>query len=332
MSVDSADSDALRTARLAMLAALIDGDVKNARELALRLLEDGYAFDEIVEGVFAPVQGEFGRRWASGDLGVADEHAASEAVAQLITHLSAVAETPTGPKVVAVAPEHDAHGLGARVVTASLVLEGFDAVFLGASLPPEDLGDYLRAQEPYALILSCSVTAALASAARSVAAAHDEGIAVIAGGSALPDEERATRIGADSFARSARDVTLTLHDWAQTPPSSLQVAPDPIPEQRSLWTRSAAVVAAAMASASERAERPDRLADEMRWLLLVLESSVLLGEPNLLVEHLEWLRSVAPTHGVGRDTIDAGISALVDALDGDLGRLGRALATAYGVA
>ncbi|MEY2398627.1 MAG: hypothetical protein QOJ00_1801, partial [Actinomycetota bacterium] len=37
-------------------------------------------------------------------------------------------------------------------------------------------------------------------------------------------------------------------------------------------------------------------------------------------------------HGVGRDTIDAGITALVDALDGDLGRLGRALATAYGVA
>ncbi|MDP1795175.1 MAG: cobalamin-dependent protein, partial [Acidimicrobiales bacterium] len=253
MTVDSAGSDALRTARLVMIAALIDGDVRNARRIAMQLLDDGYGFDQIVEDVFAPVQDEFGRRWASGDLGVAEEHAASEAVAELITHLSTVAETPTGPRILVVTPEHDAHSLGARVVAASLVLEGFDAVLLGASLPPEDLGDYLRAQEPYALVLSCSVTAALASAARSIAVAHDEGIPVIAGGRGLPDPERASRLGADSFARSPRDVTQKLREWALAPREALQVGPEPIPEQRSLSARSAALVAASVAGAGELA-------------------------------------------------------------------------------
>lgn len=332
MTADSAGSDALRATRLAMLAALIDGDVHDARRLALGLLEDGYAFDDIVEGVFAPVQDEFGRRWAAGDLGIADEHAASEAVGELISHLSSVAEPPTGPRVVVAVPQHDSHGLGARVVAASLVLEGFDAIFLGASLPPEDLGDYLRSQEPAALVLSCSLTAALASAARSIAVAHEEQIPVIAGGRALADETRGAQLGADSCALSPRDVLATLHRWTQTPPDSLRVAPDPIPEQRSLWARSAALVAAATATAGERAERPDRLADEMRSLLLVLESSVLLGEQNLLVEHLDWLRDVGPAHGMARDAIDASVSALTDALDGDLERLGRALADAARVA
>lgn len=328
MSVEPASSDALRLARIAMLAALVDGDVHYARRLALRLLEDGHAFDQIVEGVFAPVQDEFGRRWAAGDLGIADEHAASEIVAALITRLSMVAEAPTGPKVVVVAPEHDAHSLGARVVAASLLLEGFDAVFLGASLPHEDLGDFLIAQEPSALVLSCSVTAALASAARSVAVAHAEEIPVIAGGRALPTPERSRRLGADSYARSPQELTVTMREWGESPPGSLQTAPEPIPEQRSLWIRSAALVAAAVADAGARVDRPDRLADEMRWLLLVLESGVLLDDEAVLAEHLAWLHNAGPAHGVNRDATRTAVSALIEALDGDLMRLGSALARA----
>ena len=63
--------------RLAMLAALVNGDVPLAYRIAVELLAHGVPFDDIVIDVLTPVQAELGRRWATGDLGVADEHAAS---------------------------------------------------------------------------------------------------------------------------------------------------------------------------------------------------------------------------------------------------------------
>ena len=65
-----------------------------------------------------------GRRWAAGDLGIADEHAASAAVDDLLVRLGATAESPSGPAVVVASAEHDAHALGGRVVASALALDG----------------------------------------------------------------------------------------------------------------------------------------------------------------------------------------------------------------
>ena len=91
MSIES-DRPAKAAERVAMLAALVNGDVPLAYRLALELLADGVPFDDIVIDVLAPVQAELGRRWAAGDLGVADEHAASAAVEDLLVRLGATAE------------------------------------------------------------------------------------------------------------------------------------------------------------------------------------------------------------------------------------------------
>ena len=56
--------------RLAMLAALVSGDVPLAYRLAIELLAQGVPFDDIAVDVLAPVQAELGRRWAAGDLGI----------------------------------------------------------------------------------------------------------------------------------------------------------------------------------------------------------------------------------------------------------------------
>ena len=139
--------------RLAMLAALVNGDVPLAYRLATELLAHGVPFDDIVVDVLSPVQEELGRRWATGDLGVADEHAASAAVDDLLVRLGATAESPSGPAVVVASAEHDAHALGGRVVASALALEGYRVMFLGASLPAADLADFLDMQQPLALAL-----------------------------------------------------------------------------------------------------------------------------------------------------------------------------------
>src|SRR5664279_2940351 len=134
--------------RLAMLAALVNGDVPLAYGLAVELLAQGLPFDDIAVDVLAPVQAELGRRWAAGDLGIADEHAASAAVDDLLVRLGATAESPRGPSVVVASAEHDAHALGGRVVASALALDGFRVMFLGPSVPAADLGDFLDLQRP----------------------------------------------------------------------------------------------------------------------------------------------------------------------------------------
>jgi methanogenic corrinoid protein MtbC1 len=327
MSIES-DRPPKAAERVAMLAALVDGDVPLAYRLALELLGYGVPFDDIVIDVLAPVQAELGRRWALGDLGVADEHAASATVEDLLVRLGATAEPPGGPAVVIVSPEHDAHALGGRVVASALALEGFRVLFLGASVPATHLGDFLEMQQPFALALSCSVPAALVGAARSVGVAHELRIPVVGGGRALPTADRASRVGIDALAHVPGDAVRILRSWELSPPDRLAVAPGPVAEHAALLRLRHSLIAGAIDATSHAQSTTAGLVEELQRVLQVLESAVLLQEPALVAEHVQWLHETGPVHGFATADIDAALGALAAAMDGDLQRAGAALRTA----
>lgn len=314
--------------RLAMLAAVVNGDVTLAYRLATQLLGQGVPFDDIVVDVFSPVQAELGSRWAAGDLGVADEHAASAAVYELIVRLGAIAEEPTGPTVVVACPERDAHALGARVVASALALEGFRVLFLGASVPADDLEDYLELHRPLALALSCSIPSALVGAARSVVAAHRVGVPVVGGGRAFTTERRALRLGIDAVGRAPSDAVNRVRAWEDSPPDCLADDPAPVPEQRVLADRSQRLIATALDAATNDGTGGDGLSDELARVLQVVEGVLLLDEPGLIDEHIEWLRDTGPAHGLRQASLDDALSALAAAMDGDLQRGGHVLRAA----
>lgn len=311
--------------RLAMLAALVDGDVTLAYRLATQLLTQGVPFDEIAVDVFGPVQAELGFRWAAGDVSVASEHAASAAVYELIVRLGVIAEEPSGPTVVVAGPARDAHGLGARVVATALALEGCRVLFLGASVPADDLVDYLELRRPVALALSCSMPSALVGAASSVAAAHRVGVPVVGGGRALPSDQRALRLGMDAFARVPRDAVDRVRAWEGSPPVHLGSGPAAVPEQRSLADRSQRLVATALDAAANEGLRRDGLSEELARVLHVVEAALLLDEPGMIGEQIQWLRDTGPAHGLPRALLDNVLGALAVAMDGDLQRAGHLL-------
>jgi methanogenic corrinoid protein MtbC1 len=316
-----------RDERLAMLAALLDGDVPLAYRIATSLLAEGVPFDELSADILAPVQHEVGRRWAEGDLGVADEHAASAAVEELVVRLGTTTEPPSGPPVVVTTAEHDAHILGARVVASVLALDGFRVQFLGGSLPAPDLADFLDAHAPSALVLSCSMATAVASAARSIAAAHAYDVPVVAGGRALASEDRAARIGADAYAVAPRDVVGVLQRWRATPPRTLRGVPDPVPERESFQRRAPALIAAALAGVAP-AGRERAFAAELDRLLQAVESALLVDDDQLLYDHVDWLRETGPAHGFARADVDAVLHEAARQMTGDLARAGAALGRA----
>jgi methanogenic corrinoid protein MtbC1 len=314
--------------RFAMLAALVNGDVSLAYRLATEFLAHGVPFDDIVVDLLSPVQAELGRRWASGDLGIADEHAASAAVDDLLVRLGAIAEIARGPAVVVATAEHDAHALGGRVVASALALAGYRVMFLGASIPAFDLADFLELHQPFALALSCSMSSSLVGAARSIAAAHELAIPVVGGGRALATHDRATRLGFDALASVPSEAVQILRDWELSPPGHLAVAPGPIPERAAFAHRGHALVSAAIEASAVGDTSASALGEELQRVLQVVESGLLVGEPVLIKDHLQWLRDTGPAHGLARTDIDAAIAALAEAMSGDLQRAGVALHTA----
>jgi methanogenic corrinoid protein MtbC1 len=308
IAMPDTEAPAFRAERLALLSALVDGDVTIALRLTTKLLDEGVSFEQLVTDLLAPVQHELGRRWATRDLGVADEHAASAAVEELAIRLAATLDAPRGAKVVVACAEHDLHALGSRVVAGLLTLEGFRALPLGPSIPPADLSEYLEMQEPLALALSVSVTSALANAASSIAVAHRAGVPVVAGGQAFGGrEQRARRLGADAFAPTPSGAIEVLRAWEVAPPQALVPAPAPVPEHDALLRVVPDVP-------------PGALADEMRRLIAVVESALLVEEPALVAEQIAWLRETAAAYGIDAGELDEGIRRLHDAIPADLGR------------
>lgn len=60
-------------------------------------------------------------------------------------------------------------------------------------------------------------------------------------------------------------------------------------------------------------------------MLQTVEGALLVREPALIKEYVQWLRDTGPSHGFALADIDAALAALADAMNGDLRRAGMAL-------
>jgi hypothetical protein len=169
---------------------------------------------------------------------------------------------------------------------------------------------------------------ALVKAASSVAAAHRVGVPVVGGGRAFTTEQRALRLGIDAFARFPMDAVERLEAWDVSPPAHLAAEPEPVDEQLGLADRSQRLILTALNAAESGETRRDSLFEELRRVLQVLEGALLLDDPDMLDEHIRWLRDAGPAHGLPQEPLDAALNALAAAMDGDLQRAGHLLAAA----
>jgi methanogenic corrinoid protein MtbC1 len=303
--------------RIALLAALVDGDLDTAVRVATGLLDEGVPFEALVADVLGPVQRELGSRWADGDLTVADEHAATAAAEDLVTLLAGGLTSANGPVVVVVCPEGDAHSLPARVVSAVLALRGYRSVLLGASLPAADLGDYLERHAPFAVALSISMPAALYRAVASIASAHAHGIPVVLGGRAVHDDELlARRLGVEAWAPSADAAATVLDGWQAGGRPFLVPAPTVPDECAAIDAHRAALLAAAVRP--DDAESGRDLVDEVDRLLDVVQGALLLDRPALLTDQVAALREIRNGRGPARPILDRVLGRLADAAAGPL--------------
>ncbi|HEX6373557.1 MAG TPA: cobalamin-dependent protein [Longimicrobium sp.] len=207
-------------ARGRYLAAIRAGSRRDALAVVDEALRGGMEVRTLYLQVFQPAMHEVGRLWQENRITVADEHLAT-AITQLA--MSRLYEAlfgdrvDAGPLLVAACAEDERHELGLRMICDLLELDGWDTVFLGASVPVEDLVALVKERRPEVVALSASITPHLSrvrEAVRAIRGAMPEGAPVIAiGGRAFAgDAALAERMGADLTARDAAEVAERLKE------------------------------------------------------------------------------------------------------------------------
>jgi methanogenic corrinoid protein MtbC1 len=300
-----------------LLELIVARDRDAVVEAALDVARDE-GLDAVI-ALLAGVQREVGRRWQDQDWSVADEHAAT-ALADLALAAAALA-FPMGEQtlgaVVVTCAEEEWHILPARMFAEQLRAYGWDVVFLGASVPADHLIRYLERRPVVAVAVSCTVPVHLPGARRSIGAAHQVGVPVVAGGAAFgTTPARALAVGADAWATSIEEAHRAARAWSGGPPPLARPRDDRA--QLALAADRPVVVEEAMADLAVHlpemaAYSPAQLRkarEDLDYIVRFVESALLTGDDTIVAEFVSWLVPLLDARGVPPGAVLLGIRSL----------------------
>jgi excisionase family DNA binding protein len=188
---------------------LVVGDTEGSWQVVEAAMASGLGPADIHVDVLGPALHEIGGLWRTGALGIEQEHLATGVAAAIVGRMGPRFRRrgrPHGTVLVAM-PIGERHGLGVAMLADILRGDGFSVLNLGPDTPPDSLVAAMRRADAFsAVIVSVVDSSHLAAAADLASAARqcDEGVVVIAGGFAVPDERVARSIGADGWSRDPR--------------------------------------------------------------------------------------------------------------------------------
>lgn len=153
------------------LGALLAGERHRASSMILDEVAGGTQVGAIYLDVMRSSQHELGRLWQMNLISVAEEHYCTAATQQVMAQLQPWIFAPTrraGLRVVVAAVEDELHEIGARMVADFFEMAGWDACYLGASVPLAALASTIAARRPDLVAISATMTRHLAGASEIV--------------------------------------------------------------------------------------------------------------------------------------------------------------------
>ncbi|HEX8053645.1 MAG TPA: cobalamin-dependent protein [Thermoleophilaceae bacterium] len=196
------------------LAAILEPDPAAAREVVREAVRGGLAVEDAYGGVLGAAMSEVGRRWEAGEISVAHEHLASEVTGSLVSELAGRirAEPETGRLALICCSPGERHCIGGQMLAGLLEAAGWEVLYMGASLPGEDLVALADEEAADVIALSTTMTNHLDAVAETIRAvqALEEPPLVIVGGQAYGGEDDAQRVGADAYAASVAEAPALL--------------------------------------------------------------------------------------------------------------------------
>lgn len=298
------------------------GRPRPAIDFALDLRAGGLPLDRLILDVLAPTQHEVGRLWQSNRWTTAQEHAATAVVDGVLG--AAALQTPPpllGRGTVLVAcVEDEYHTVPARMGVERLRDDAWEVVFLGASLPAQDLQGFAARTDPEVVVLSCTVPLHLPGAARSMAALADLGLPVVVAGAGFGDTRaRADRLGASGWIGPGSNPTDVLRDArrpAAPPPPRHRDAVQLELDADDLISRCMAELAVRrpeMSSYSEGQLAATRV--DLGYILRYLGVALDLDEAAVFDQFVGWLAEVLGSRHVPATVLKVSLEIVADILE-----------------
>ena len=192
-------------------AAVVKGMKSEARRLAAELLAGGTSEMEIVNGLLIPALDNVGAKFESGALflpQLINAAGAAQEAFEVIRTAMAKADTQTVSKgkVIVATVKGDIHDIGKNIVKTIVENYGYTVIDLGRDVPPETVVETAIREDVHLIGLSALMTTTLGSMEQTIRAlresAHDCKVWV---GGAVLTPEYAAKIGADYYARDAKE-------------------------------------------------------------------------------------------------------------------------------
>jgi methanogenic corrinoid protein MtbC1 len=318
------------------LAAVQDGERREAINIALALLQQGVSAERVITDLLARAQTRIGLGWQEGHWSVAREHRASaitESALQAVVQQAmgapgAVREGSLGP-VVIVCSESEWHVLPGRMAAEVLRLRGADVSFVEPSVPADELPGLLGDDPPAAVAVTCSMPMSLVGAWRSISALRACGMTIVCAGRGFgPDGRWGLALGADHWApdfTAGADLLLSVVNKPAPAPREPAGAPRRIDEVRLLGREHRALVEEATQTAftswpaireSEAAMRATR--EGLAATLRVIGSATLVNDLALATDYVSWFQAVLVGHGQPAAVVPSAFDILLQVLPEEL--------------
>lgn len=330
------------------LAVVQRGERREAIDVAVALLQQGFSAERVITDLLARAQTEIGLGWQQGRWSVAMEHNASaitESALQAVVHHAmsapgAVREGSRG-RIVIVCSESEWHVLPGRMATEVLRLRGSDVSFIGPSVPAEELSGFLGDDPPRAVAVTCSMPMSLVGAWSSISALRLIGTSIVCGGPGFgPDGRWGLALGGDHWApdfASGADLLLSLVDEPAPAPREPAAATGRIAEVRVLSREHETLVEEATQTAlaswpairtSDAAMRATR--EDLAATLRVIAAATLVDDPALVIDYVHWFEAVLTGHALPLAFVPSAFDLILGVLPAELAhsratvRFGRA--------
>lgn len=304
-----------RTGRDVALTAPLAGQVALFSEAAIasepdrawaviaRLLDQGCPPQRITSHLLAAAQHRVGQLWEAGLISVADEHAATAVTEYCLDRLWLhVADIPAVGRVLVTGVDGEWHTLTSRMVAATWRASGLEVVALTPSLPAADLRAFAMRDRASVAGVSCSIPAHLLGAWLTINALRVAGQQIVVGGRAFDTYPHlGKRLGADEYVGDPFEAVSVVRDRAMSPKLVRQELSMPFWAEVQVvldgYHRTIVGAAALLRARQLEFERPQRVREDLELLLQAALSGVLCDEPNLVFDHLQWLRRALTARG-----------------------------------
>lgn len=148
------------------LSSVLEGNRSGARAVVEEAVVSGFSTQALYLEIFIPVQKRLGELWTAGEIGISDEHIATQITTEEMARLRQgfTPKTQLKFRIGIGTVAGDNHLIAARMVADFFLLDGWQVDFLGASTPAEDFAAYCLKRKPDLVGISVSLAEQLREA------------------------------------------------------------------------------------------------------------------------------------------------------------------------